>query len=120
LLQAVERLLVAASGGDLDHEGIVDVLQMEPARRDSGWVKTDIQWVDLAEAQRLLDDAFAPARARIFAQVAGEPVVAYVEASDSVRTPEQAHARCMAALPAHPSAMTPRRYVVCEAVAGRR
>ncbi len=116
LLRAVERLLVAASGGDLDHEGIVEVLQLEPVRRDSNWVKTDIQWVELAEVQRLLDDAFAPAKARIFAQVAGEPLVAYVEASDSVRTPEQAHARCMAALPAHPSAMTPRHYVICEAV----
>ncbi|MEU7977094.1 condensation domain-containing protein [Micromonospora sp. NPDC049081] len=116
LLQAVERLLVAAAGVDLDHEGIVDVLQMEPVRRDSSWARTDVQWVDLAEVQGLLDDAFAPASARIFSQVAGEPLVAYVEASDSVRTPEQAHARCMAALPAHPSAMTPRRYVVCDAV----
>ncbi|MGZ3145566.1 condensation domain-containing protein [Lentzea chajnantorensis] len=116
LLQAVERLLVAASGGDLDHEGIVDALRLEPVRRDSTWVKTDVQWVDLAEVQRLLDDAFAPAGARIFAQVADEPLVAYVEAADSVRTPEQAHARCMAVLPAHPSATTPRRYVVCAAV----
>ncbi|MEV0622333.1 condensation domain-containing protein [Nonomuraea sp. NPDC050404] len=116
LLQAIERLLVAAAGGDLDHEGMIDVLQMEPVRRDSNWVKTDIQWVELAEIQRLLDDAFAPAKARIFSQVAGEPLVAYVEASDSVRTPEQAHARCMAMIPAHPSAMTPRHYVICEAV----
>ncbi|MEU8204809.1 condensation domain-containing protein [Streptosporangium sp. NPDC049046] len=116
LLQAVERLLVAAAGGNLDHEGIIDVLQMEPVRRDSNWVKADAQWVELTEIQRLLDDAFAPAKARIFSQVAGEPLVAYVEASDSVRTPEQAHARCMAMLSAHPSAMTPRYYVICEAV----
>ena len=116
LLQAIERLLVAAAGGNLDHEGIIDVLQMEPVRRDSNWVKADIQWVELAEIQRLLDDAFAPVKARIFSQVADEPLVAYVEASDSVRTPEQAHARCMAMIPAHPSAMTPRHYVICEAV----
>ncbi|MFF5114496.1 condensation domain-containing protein [Streptosporangium sp. NPDC000509] len=116
LLQAIERLLVAAAGGNLDHEGIIDVLQMEPVRRDSNWVKADAQWVELTEIQRLLDDAFAPAKARIFSQVAGEPLVAYVEASDSVRTPEQAHARCMAMLSAHPSAMTPRYYVICEAV----
>ncbi|MER6830691.1 condensation domain-containing protein [Streptosporangium sp. NPDC000563] len=116
LLQAIERLLVAAAGGNLDHEDIIDVLQMEPVRRDSNWVKADVQWVELTEIQRLLDDAFAPAKARIFSQVAGEPLVAYVEASDSVRTPEQAHARCMAMLSAHPSAMTPRYYVICEAV----
>ncbi|MDU0287738.1 hypothetical protein [Saccharothrix longispora] len=30
-----------------------------------------------------------------------------------MRTPEQAHALCMAALPEHLNALTPRYYVVC-------
>lgn len=116
LLRAMERLVVAAAHGNLDHERIRDAVQIEPIRRDPNWVLNDSQWVELTEIQRLLNDAFAPAKARIFAQAGGESLVAYVAASESIRTPEQAHARCMAVLPARPAAMTPRRYVICEVV----
>jgi hypothetical protein len=114
LLLAMERLLVAAAHGNLDHPRIRDAVQIEPILRGSDWVRTDSQWVELTEIQRLLDEALAPARARIFVQEGGEQLVAYVEATDSLRTPEEAHARCMALLPAHPAAMTPQRYVICE------
>jgi len=60
-----------------------------------------------------VDDAIAPAMARVFASVGGRPLVAYLAATDAIRTPEQAHARCMAALARHPTAITPRHYVIC-------
>ncbi len=63
--------------------------------------------------QRLVDDALAPAVTRVFTSAGGRPLVACLTATDAVRTPEQAHARCMAALAHHPTAITPRHYVIC-------
>jgi hypothetical protein len=114
LLLAVERLLVAAAHVNLDYQRIRDAVQMEPIRRGPDWVLANSQWVELTEIQRLLDDALAPTIARIFVQPDEAPLVAYVVATDSLRTPEQAHARCMALLSAHPAAMTPQRYVLYE------
>ncbi|MFL6141277.1 MAG: condensation domain-containing protein [Labedaea sp.] len=113
LLLAVERLLVAAADGDLDTERITGAIGLDPILRGPEWTLVDYCWVDLAAAQRVLDEALAPAVARIFASVHGRPLVAYLTATGSVRTPEQAHARCMAALSDHPTALTPRHYVVC-------
>ena len=62
-----------------------------------------------------LGHAVAPAVAHVFASAAGRPLVAYLTATDDVRTPEQAHARCMAVLAHHPTAITPRHYVICRA-----
>jgi hypothetical protein len=73
----------------------------------------DHSWVDVADVQRLLDDAVAPAVAHVFASAGGRPLVAHLTATDAIRTPAQAHARCMAALPRHPTAITPRHYVIC-------
>jgi hypothetical protein len=112
LLLAVERLLVAAAHGDLDADRMREVVGLEPIPRGPGWLLVDSCWVDLAEVQRLLDEALAPAVARIFPSVDGRPLVAYLAATESVATPEQAHARCMAALPHHPTAIAPRQYVV--------
>ena len=59
-------------------------------------------------------DAVAPAVTRVFASAHGRPLVACLAAAaGDIRTPEQAHARCMAALPRHPTAITPRHYVIC-------
>jgi hypothetical protein len=69
-------------------------------------------WVDVAAVQRLVDDAVGPAVARVFASAGGRPLVAGLTATDAVRTPEQAHARCLAALARHPAAITPRYYVI--------
>jgi hypothetical protein len=60
-----------------------------------------------------VEDAVAPAVAHVFASAGGRPLVAYLAATSAVRTPEQAHARCMAALADHPTAITPRFYVIC-------
>jgi hypothetical protein len=69
--------------------------------------------VSVADVQRLVDEAVAPAVARVFASADGQPLVAHLTASDAIQTPEQAHARCMAALARHPTAITPRHYVIC-------
>jgi hypothetical protein len=63
--------------------------------------------------QRLVDDAVAPAVTHVFASAGERPLVAHLTATDDIRTPEQAHARCMAALGQHPTAITPRHYVIC-------
>jgi hypothetical protein len=71
--------------------------------------------VSVADVQRLVDEAVAPAAARVFASAGGRPLAAYLAATDIVRTPQQAHARCLAALARHPTAITPRHYVICPA-----
>ena len=63
--------------------------------------------------QRLVDDAIAPAIAHVFASADGRPLAACLTATDAVHTPQEAHARCMAALAHHPTAITPRHYVIC-------
>jgi hypothetical protein len=113
LLLAVERLLVAAARGDLDADRMREAVDLEPIPRGPGWLLVDSCWVDLAEVQRLLDEALAPAVARVFPSVDGRPLVAYLATGKSASTPAQAHTRCTAALPRHPTAITPRQYVVC-------
>jgi hypothetical protein len=115
LLLAVERLLVAAAHSDLDTGQMREAIDLNPISRGPDWLLVDSCWVDLAEVQRLLDKALAPAAARLFPSVGGQPLVAYLVATESVRTPEQAHARCLAALPNHPTALAPRHYVLCGA-----
>jgi hypothetical protein len=113
LLLAVERLLVAAADNDLDTQRIHQAVALEPIPRGPNWTLVDSCWVDLTEVQRLLDQALAPATTRIFPAANGHPLVAYLTATQSVHTPEHAHARCLAALPNHPPAIAPRHYVIC-------
>ncbi|MER5261869.1 condensation domain-containing protein [Actinosynnema sp. NPDC002837] len=113
LLLAVERLLVGAAVGDLDASRTREVIGLDPVTRTSNWVLVDSCWVDLAEVQQLLDEALAPSTARVFGSVDGRDLVAYLTATDAVRTPEQAHARCLAALPGRLNAIAPRHYVLC-------
>ncbi|GAB3890729.1 condensation domain-containing protein [Kibdelosporangium lantanae] len=115
LLLAVENLLVAAAAGDLTAEEIREAVGLEPIARGPGWVLVDSCWVELAEVQGVLDEAFGPGTARVFAEADGRQLVAYLAESGSVRGPAQAHARCMAALAGHPTAIAPRHYVVCAA-----
>lgn len=113
LLLAVENLLVAAAAGDLDADQIREAVRLEPISRGPDWLLVDSCWVELAEVQRVLDKAFGPNVAMVYAEADGRQLVAYLAESGSVRTPEQAHARCMAALAGHPTAIAPRQYVVC-------
>jgi hypothetical protein len=82
--------------------------------------------MELAQAQRLVDYALPGSSARVFAVpgARGEPgLVAYLTAGGGIRTPEQAHASCLAVLAGDRTsrqpggirytAMTPGRYVIC-------
>jgi hypothetical protein len=113
LLLAVERLLVAAASNDLSHEAMRASARITPIERGTGWLFTDSCWIDMTEVERLLTDALAPSVARLVREE-DEELVAYVLADESTSTPEQAHARCMAALPGRKTAMAPRRYVLWE------
>ena len=113
VLLAVERLLVAAAHGDVAWAQMPGVIGLEPIAGSPDRILADHCWVDVADVQRLVDDAVGPAVARVFASAGGRPLVVYLTTADAVRTPEQAHARCMAVLARHPTAITPRHYVIC-------
>jgi hypothetical protein len=113
VLLAVERLLAAAAHNDVPGSRIPAFIGLEPLPGTPDRILVDYSWVDVADVQRLVDDAIAPAVSRVFASAGGRPLVACLTATDTVRTPEQAHDRCMAALPYHPTAITPRHYVIC-------
>ena len=113
VLLAVERLLVAAAHGDVAGHRMPEVIGLEPIVGTPDRILVDHCWVDLADVQRLVDEAVAPAVAHVFASAGGRPLVAHLAATDTVHTPEQAHARCMAVLAHHPTAIAPRHYVVC-------
>ena len=113
VLLAVERLLVAAAHGDVPGGRMPGLIGLEPLAGTPHRILVDHCWVDVADVQRLVDDALAPAVAHVFASAGGRPLVAHLTATDAVHTPEQAHARCMAVLARHPTAITPRHYVIC-------
>jgi hypothetical protein len=113
VLLAVERLLAAAAHGDVPSGRMPGLIGLEPIAGTPGRILVDHCWVDVADVQRLVDGAVAPAVAHVFASAGGRPLVACLAATDAVRTPEQAHARCMAVLSHHPTAITPRHYVIC-------
>jgi hypothetical protein len=113
VLLAVERLLVAAADGDVPADRMPGHIALDCLAGTSGRILVDHCWIDVADVQRLADDAFASATAHVFASAAGRPLVAWLTATDAIGTPQQAHARCMAALTRHPTAITPRHYVIC-------
>ncbi|MGD0069242.1 MAG: hypothetical protein ABSB76_38205 [Streptosporangiaceae bacterium] len=113
VLLAVERLLVAAAHGDVAGGQMPGIIGLEPIAGTPDRILVDHCWVGVADVQHLVDEAVAPAVARVFASAGGRPLVARLAATGAVRTPEQAHARCMAALAHHPTAITPRHYVIC-------
>jgi hypothetical protein len=113
VLLAVERLLVAAARGDVPSDRMPALIGLEPLPGTPHRILIDYCRVDIAAVQRLVDDAVAPAVARVFASAGGHPLAAHLTATDTIRTPQQAHARCMTALARHPTAITPRYYVIC-------
>jgi hypothetical protein len=113
VLLAVERLLVAAAHGDVASSEMPELIGLQPIAATPHRILVDHCWVDVANVQRLVDEAVAPAVAHVFASAEGRPLVAYLAATDAVATPEQAHARCMVVLARHPTAITPRHYVIC-------
>ena len=113
VLLAAERLLVTAAHGDLPHSQLPALIGLDPLPATPGQILIDHCWTDLAAVQHLADDALAPATTRVFAPAAGRPLTACLTATDTIRTPGQAHARCMTALTRHPTAITPRHYIIC-------
>jgi hypothetical protein len=113
VLLAVERLLVAAAHSDVTSDRMPGLIGLEPITGTPDRILTDHCRVDVADVQRLVDDAVGPAVTRVFASAGGQQLVAYLPATDAVRTPEEAHDRCMAVLADHPTAITPRHYVIC-------
>ncbi len=113
VLLAAERLLLAAAHGDVAGARMPGLIGLEPLTGTPDRILVDHCWVDIAAVQRLLDDAVTPAVAHVFASADGRPLVAHLTATHAIRTPEQAHARCMALLAHHPTAITPRHYVIC-------
>ena len=111
VLLAAERLLAAAAHGDVTYGQMPEVIGLEPLAGPDR-ILADHCWVDVTDVQRLVQEAVAPAAAHVFASADGRPLVSYLTATGAVRTPEQAHARCMAALEHHPTAITPRHYVI--------
>jgi hypothetical protein len=112
VLLAVERLLAAAAHGDVPGRRMPEIIGLEPLASPDR-ILVDSCWVDVADVQCLVDDAVAPASAHVFASADGRPLTACLAATDAVHTPEQAHARCMGALAHHPTAITPRYYIIC-------
>lgn len=115
LLRGIERLIVAAAGGDVDLGGLSEVTGVTPVVRGPGWLLVDSCWVELAEVQRLLDDALDVPAARAFAvrDSDGNPaLIACLAASPRIRTSGQAHAACVGALDGRLTAMAPGRYSV--------
>jgi hypothetical protein len=113
VLLAVERLLVAAAHGDVPGGRMPGLIGLEPLADTPHRILVDHCWVDVTDVQRLVEDALAPAVAHVFASAGGRPLVAHLTATDAIHTPAQAHGRCMAVLAHHPTAITPRHYVIC-------
>jgi Condensation domain len=124
LLRGVELLLVAAAPGDFGLDRVGEITGVKPVMRGPGWLLIDSCWVELAEVQRIVDDAVPTSAPRVFAEPgpAGElQLVAYLAASEGLRSPGQAHDACMAVLPGgrqppdrmRYTAMAPGRYVIC-------
>jgi hypothetical protein len=115
VLRAVERLLVAAAHGDVPGDRMPGLIGLEPLAGTPHRMLIDHCRVDVADVQRLVADAVWPAVAQVFASAGGRPLVARLAATEAVHTPQRAHARCMAVLAHHPTAITPRHYVICGA-----
>jgi hypothetical protein len=113
VLLAIERLLAAAAHGDVPAGQMPALIGLEPLAGIPDRILADHCWINIADVQRLVGDAVTPAVTRVFASAGERPLVAYLNATDTIRTPEQAHAACMAALAHHPTAITPRHYVIC-------
>jgi hypothetical protein len=66
LLRGTESLLVAAARGDVGLSRIAELTGVRPVTRGDGWLRVGPSWVELAEVQRLLEDAL-PVPAAAFA-----------------------------------------------------
>src|ERR1700722_8271192 len=87
VLLAVERLLVAAAHGDVAYGQMPEVIGLEPFPGTPDRILVDSCWVEVADVQRLVDDAIAHAAARVFASAGGPPLAPRPTAPPPPRTP---------------------------------
>jgi len=144
LLRGTESLLVAAASGDVELSRLAEITRVQPVARGPGWVRVGPSWIELAQVQRLVEDALpgpaaafaVPASARSGGTASSVPpeqapdceLIAYLAAGGRIGSPEQAHAACMTTLAGTRSlappggirytAMAPGRYVICAAAPG--
>src|SRR6185437_10131780 len=85
VLLAAERLLVAAARSDVPASRMPAIIELVPLAGTPDRIFIDHCWVDVADVQRLVDDAVAPAVARVFASAGDNPLVACLTATDAVR-----------------------------------
>ena len=127
VLRGVEALLVAAAPGDIELSRIGEITGVQPIARGPGWLRLGSSWVELAEVQRLVNEALpGPAAAFAVTDLRGDAaLVGYLAARNGIGTPQQAHAACLATLAGtgrleppdgiRYTAMTPGHYVICAA-----
>jgi hypothetical protein len=144
LLRGTESLLIAAASGDIPLSRLGEITGVQPIARGPGWLRIGPSWIELAEVQRLVEDALPTAAAAFVipgtaaaegpaadippSQHSEPELVAYLAAGGGIATPEQAHLACMATLAgtrcmAPPdgiryTAMAPARYVICARAPG--
>ncbi|MFI6522283.1 condensation domain-containing protein [Spirillospora sp. NPDC050679] len=114
LLHGVERLLAEAAFRDVGLAEVPEVTGVRPRPRGPGrWHLLRRCWTDL-DAVAALVSAAAPGAAVEVAMEGAEPeVVARVRYPGPPPVTEaEIHRACMAALPGHPSAVAPRRYLL--------
>jgi hypothetical protein len=115
LLLAVEDLLVAAAAGDLDADQVREAVRLEPIVRGPGWSLVDSLLSRSGRGAARARQGVRPGYGQGLRGSGRWRLVAYLAEGASVRDPAQAHARCMAGLAGHPTALAPHHYVVCAA-----
>ncbi|WP_334628640.1 condensation domain-containing protein [Micromonospora sp. CPCC 205539] len=115
MAEAVERLLIAAGGGDVGFDEVAAVTGVSPPERGDGWHFVDSGWVELGVVRRLLgsvvgDDCLVAA---VEDETRGTQLVGFVADRTGTLTAESVHRACVAALPALSGTMTPHTYVIC-------
>lgn len=114
LLEAVEAVLVTATSNS-DMAAVRASTGFTRRDRDEDWLVVERCWTYLPAVEQLVRDAVRPAHVEVVVERpgSGEPeLVAHVIPAECAISPEEVHAACVALLEAHPTAVTPHRYVV--------
>jgi hypothetical protein len=93
---------------------------LQPGEIDAALARTELRWRpmpanSMGEEMPIwfrLNQVDGCVRLDVWSGDAGHPLAACLTATDTIRTPEQAHAGCMTALARHPTAVTPRYYLI--------
>lgn len=117
-LRALERLVVAAAlRPGLPLAELSKVTGLEPHARSSGRALVDHCWVRLDDVQELVSQA-VPGAEVLVDDPDDSGLVAYIAVTDTSWTPRTVHQAVMRALSGRPTAISPRRYVLCERAVG--